>query len=142
MEAIRQLLKAKEGLAARRREIDSELDAIDRAVRILQRDEQAQSDAIDTKRFKRAGLAEGCRLVVGSEWIAPVEVRDVLLAGGYQAKSKTKLLNGVYATCKRLADTEFDMADVGGKKKFRKKLPPVMGEEDDPRTDHESASVN
>ena len=61
-------------------------------------------------------------IVVGSQFMLPLQIRNRMLEGGYPASSRAKLLNAVYATSKRLVESgEFEKGKVNGKLAFRKK---------------------
>jgi isoaspartyl peptidase/L-asparaginase-like protein (Ntn-hydrolase superfamily) len=125
MEAIRELERIRERLGGQLRVLQSELDAVNKAIQLLQREQASAGTPAEAQRFAKAGLAESIRQVVGTVFTVPRQIRNRMLEGGYRAPSKAKLLNAVYATCKRLAEKgEFEAGKVDGKLAFRKKGQP------------------
>ncbi len=125
MDAIGQLNRLKERLEGQLHTTRTELDAVDKALQLLEREQSAEPLAAGDKRFARLGLSDSCRQIVGEEWTTPLEVRNRMLQGGYQSKNKKKanLLNAIYATLKRLAESgTFEAGKKNGKLAFRKKV--------------------
>jgi len=122
---IQELTQIKHRLESTIRSCQTELDAINKAIELVQREQGGKSTLISTdgsrkvNEFARLGLSDACRHVVGAEFISPSEVRDSLLLGGYPIpkKGKGRLLNYVFVTLKRLSDTggEFERGKKNGK---------------------------
>jgi len=126
MEAVKELTRLRERIQLQLRELQSELDAIDKAVQLLEREGRRSASSVNEKQFAKFGLSDAVRKIVGDEWISPTEVRDVLMQGGYPNKGKGKLLGSVFATLKRLGignKAEFEMKRIDDKIKYRKKQP-------------------
>ena len=126
MEAIRELTKLQQRKHDQLRELQVEVDAIDKAIELLEREKQSEALTGTSKEFAKTGFADGCRSIVGPEFITPLEVRDRLIRGGFKHKSKSKVLGGVYATLKRLAGPKgpFDVGARDGRKVYRMKQTP------------------
>ncbi len=126
MEAIRELTRIKQRKHDQLRALQFEVDAIDKAIELLEREDQSEGSASKSKEFAKTGFADGCRSIVGPEFITPLEVRDRLIRGGFKHKSKAKALSGVYATLKRLAGANglFEVGKLNGKKAYRVKQKP------------------
>ncbi len=125
-QAIRELTKVRQRLHDQLHELQVEVDAIEKAINVLDREDQNDGSASTNKEFAKTGFADGCRSIVGSEFITPLEVRDRLIRGGFKHKSKSKVLGGVYATLKRLAGPKgpFDVGARDGRKVYRMKQTP------------------
>ena len=126
MEVTRELVKIKKRKQDQLRALQSEVDAIDKSIELLEREKQSGASTGTSKEFANTGFADGCRSIVGPEFITPLEIRDRLISGGFKHKSKTKVLGGVYATLKRLAGPNgpFETGTLNGKKAFRVKENP------------------
>ena len=126
MEATRELLRIKQRKQDQLRELQVEVDAIDKAVELLERESQSEGSTSTSKEFAKTGFADGCRSIVGPEFVTPPEVRDLLIRGGFKHASKIKVLSGVYATLKRLAGQNgpFEAGTMNGKKAYRMKQQP------------------
>ena len=126
MEAIRELTKIRKRLHDQLRDLQVEVDAIDRTINVLEREDEKEGSVSESDEFSNTGFADGCRSIVGHEFIAPQEVRDRLILGGFKHKDKTKVLSGVYATLKRLAGSNgpFESEKLNGKKAYRVKENP------------------
>ena len=126
MQAVLELTKVQQRLRGKIDALESELTAIDQAIRVLQRESPAEVSKVNGsagKQFKQMGLSEACLAIVGSELIKPVTVRDRLMAGGYRVKNKAKLLSSVFPTLARLASLgKLEAGTVGGKRAFRRKV--------------------
>ena len=121
MEAIRELTKLRQRKYGQLRELKVEVDAIDKAIELLEREKHREGLTSTSKEFSKTGFADGCRSIVGPEFITPLEIRDRLIRGGFKHNSKTKVLGGVYATLKRLAGPNgpFENGTLNGKKAYR-----------------------
>jgi len=129
MDTIQELMRVRAGIQDQLRESQSELQAVDTTIKLLQRERQSNIETTNTKEFAKGGLSDACRGILGSELVTPLQVRDRLMLGGYPAKSKSKLLSSVYATVKRLAMRgEIEAGKLGGKSAYRKKPPAQSGE--------------
>ena len=126
MEAIRELTKIRQRKHDQLHALQVEVDAIDKAIELLERENQNEGSASMSKEFAKTGFADGCRSIVGPEFVAPLEVRDRLIRGGFKHVSKTKVLGGVYATLKRLAGPNgpLETGTLNGKKAYRVKQNP------------------
>ncbi len=126
MEATRELVRIKQRKQDQLRELQVEVDAIDKAVELLERESQSEGSTSTSKEFAKTGFADGCRSIVGPEFVTPLEVRDRLIRGGFKHESKSKVLSGVYATLKRLAGPNgpFEAGTMNGKKAYRMKQQP------------------
>ena len=107
-------------------DLQGEVDAIDKAIKVLEREDEKEGSVSDSDEFSKTGFADGCRSIVGPEFITPLEVRDRLICGGFKHKDKTKVLGGVYATLKRLSGSNgpFESEKLNGKKAYRVKEDP------------------
>jgi len=123
MEAIRELEKIKERIAAQLHTMQTELDAVNKAIGLLEREQRNEAGSMQSKRFAKAGLAQSIREIVrGSQFMRPAQIRDCMLEGGYTPRTKANFLNAVYATAKRLAVSgEFEKGKLNGKLAFRKR---------------------
>jgi hypothetical protein len=123
MEAIRELEKLRERIAAQLHTMQAEFDAVNKAIALLEREQRNEAGSMQSKRFAKAGLAQSIREIVrGSQFMKPTQIRDHMLEGGYVPTTKANLLNAVYATAKRLAVSgEFEKGKVNGKLAFRKR---------------------
>ena len=126
MEAIRELTKIRKRLHDQLRDLQVEVDAIDMAIKVLEREDEKEGSVSESDEFSNTGFADGCRSIVGPEFITPPEVRDRLILGGFKHKDKTKVLSGVYATLKRMAGSNgpFESGKLNGKKAYRVKENP------------------
>ena len=126
MEVIRELTKVKQRLHDQLRELQVEVDSIERSIKVLERENQKEVSASTSNEFAKTGFADGCRSVVGAEFITPLEVRDRFIRGGFKHKDKAKVLGGIYATLKRLAGANgvFEVGQLNGKKAYRLKQKP------------------
>ena len=124
MTAIDELERVKQGIESQIQSLRAELDAIDKAISVLKREQTRPSTlGRSAEDFSKMGLSDACRKIVGEEFISPVIVRDRLRAGAYPNQDKGKLLGSVYATVKRLAESgEFEAQKVEGEPtKYRKR---------------------
>jgi hypothetical protein len=124
MTARTELLQLKERLSKQIAVLESEMATVDRAIQLLEREHQSGSGGASgsqDKRFRNVGLADACRQIVGSDWISPSEVRNYMMQGGFKNTNKARLLGGVFATLKRLGETELEGKRVDGKLKYRKR---------------------
>lgn len=120
MQAKRELTQLKERLKQQIAGLESEMATIDRAIQLLEREDQSSPNSLRRRRFRNVGLSDAIRQVVASEWISPTEVRDELMHGGYPNEDKNKLLASVFATMKRLgASGGLEVKRVEGKLKYR-----------------------
>src|SRR5205809_7760459 len=121
MEAIRELQRVKDKLESQLRVIQSEIDAINKSIKVLERDNP--EEAVKGRELRGLGITDAIRLSIRSELITPLKVRDQLLQAGFSfPKGKLKLLNTVFSTMKRLAKTpEFEAGKVDGKFAVRRK---------------------
>ena len=126
MEVILELTKIRKRLQDQLRDLQVEVDAIDRTINVIEREDEKEGSVSESDEFSNTGFADGCRSIVGHEFIAPREVRDRLILGGFKHKDKTKVLSGVYATLKRLAGSNgpFESEKLNGKKAYRVKENP------------------
>ncbi len=126
MEVTRELVTIKQRKQDQLRALQSEVDAIDKAIELLEREKQSEASTGTSKEFANTGFADGCRSIVGSEFITPPEVRGRLIRGGFKHESKSKVLGGVYATLKRLAGPNgpLETGTLNGKKAYRVKQNP------------------
>ena len=126
MEAKRELTRIRKRLHDQLRDLQVEVDAIDMAIKVLEREDEKEGSVSESDEFSNTGFADGCRSIVSPEFITPPEVRDRLILGGFKHKDKTKVLSGVYATLKRLAGSNgpFESGKLNGKKAYRVKENP------------------
>jgi hypothetical protein len=122
MEAPRELIRLKQRIENDLRELQGKLDAVNQTMRLLERDGEAKPDIHRSREFANMGLAEACRAAIQTEFISPAEVRDLLVRGGFPSSTgKTKLLNSIYATIKRLSEKgEFERGKANGRQVFRR----------------------
>jgi hypothetical protein len=127
MQAKQELTRLKEKLQKHIAVLNAEMDTVDKAIRLLEREsESGAMTGPQDRKFRNMGLSETCRLIVGGEWISPTEVRDQMTHGGFKNDDKSKLLAAVYATLKRLGNNELEGKKVDGKMKYRKRQPVAM----------------
>jgi hypothetical protein len=120
MQAKRELTQLRERLKQQIAALESEMATIDKAIELLEREDQSSPNAPYGKRFRKVGLSDAIRQVVASVWISPTEVRDELMHGGYPNEDKNKLLASVFATMKRLGKSGgFEVRRIEGKLKYR-----------------------
>jgi hypothetical protein len=123
MAAKHELLQLKDKLQKQISILESEMATVDKAIQLLEREDRVGgATGPQDKRFRKLGLSATCRKIVGSEWLAPSEVRNQMMQGGYKSVDKSKLLGYVFATLKRLAAKgEMEGKKVDGKMKYRKR---------------------
>jgi hypothetical protein len=127
MQAREELTKLKERLRRQISVLESEMATVDKAIGLLEREhQQSETAGPQDRRFRKLGLSDACRQIVGSEWISPMEVRDHMMNGGYKSDDKAALLASVYVTLKRLAMKELEGRKVDGKMKYRQRQPAAM----------------
>jgi len=116
MEAIRELQRVRERLETQLRAIQSEMDAVSKAIKVLER-EQPQSVEIKGKELSALTFTDAVRRLISEEYVTPLKVRDQLIRGGFpHSKDKTKLLNSVWATMQRLVKgSGFEQGKLDGK---------------------------
>jgi hypothetical protein len=124
MDAKTELIKIQDGLQKQMHDIQGELDAVKIAIGLLEKNRKESTNEMrnESGRFASIGLSEACRLIVGSEFISPGEVRNLLREGGFE--NKENLFNNVHATLTRLSKgdkAEFEKKLVDGRTKFRRK---------------------
>lgn len=125
---IQDLTRIKTRLEATLRSCQSELDAINKAIELVEREHGgggrptlASPAAPGTPKgrdLSKITLTEACRLSVVNEFRTPAEVRDAMLVGGFPlpTKGRTRLLNYVFVTLKRLSKSgEFERGQKDGK---------------------------
>jgi hypothetical protein len=118
-----ELRRIKSRLEGTIRSSQSELDVINKAIELVEREQGTSPKAFllgtgENRDFAKLGLTEAIRKCVGSEFVIPSEVRDTMLMGGFPVPKagKGRLLNYVFVTLKRLAKTgELDAGKKGGK---------------------------
>jgi hypothetical protein len=126
MQAREELTQLKDKLRKQISVLEAEMETVDSAIRLLEREHQQPSaTGVQSRRFAKTGLSDACREIVGSEWILPSEVRNRMTQGGYKAE-KAKLLSSVFATLKRLAGKELEGKKIDGKMKYRKRQPAAI----------------
>jgi hypothetical protein len=123
MQAKNELMQLKGKLQKQITVLESEMKTVDAAIQLIERENQLEPASPQDKRFRKAGLSDACRQIVGSEWISPTEVRNQMMQGGFKNRDKTKLLAAVFATVKRLAKKEFEGKKIDGKMKYRTRQP-------------------
>ncbi len=126
MQAKQELMQLKTKLQQQISVLESEMVTVDKAIQLLEREDHSGASGPKDARFRKVGLSDACRQIVGSEWASPSEVREALMKGGYKHESKAKLLGSVFATLKRLAAKEFEGKKVDGKLKYRKRQPAAI----------------
>lgn len=128
-----ELRRIKSRLEGAIRASQSELEVINKAIELVEREQGASPKALllgtgGVRDFSELGLTEAIRKSVGTEFVIPSEVRDTLLIGGFPIPKagKGRLLNYVFVTLKRLAKTgELDAGKKGGKFAVRR-VPKTM----------------
>jgi hypothetical protein len=124
MQARTELLQLKERLQKQISVLESEMVTVDKAIQLLEREHQGGSEVHGSqdKRFRNVGLADACRrIVISDNWLSPFDVRNAMLQGGFKSDDKTKLLSAVFATLKRLGQSELEGKKVDGKLKYRRR---------------------
>jgi hypothetical protein len=122
MEAIRELSQVRNKLETQIRTLQSEMEAIDKAIQLVQRETAANNPkSAPDKSFAKVGLTTACREMIGTEWITPFEIREQLLRRGFKTEHKAKLLNAIFATLRRLAKKgEFESQRINDKLRYRR----------------------
>lgn len=121
MEANHELMQLKQRLQRQITVLESEMATVDKAIQLLEREGHAGANGNQDKRFRKVGLSDACRQIVGDEWILPSAVRNQIMQGGYRNNDKAKLLAAVFATLKRLGKKEFEGKRIDGKMHYRKR---------------------
>ena len=121
MQAKQELMQLKDRLQRQIAVLESEMATVDKAIQLLDREDQSGTTGPRDTRFRKVGLSDACRQIVSDDWISPTEVRNQLMQGGFKNNDKSKLLAAVFATLKRLAKKEFEGKKVDGKMKYRKR---------------------
>ncbi|HTU40279.1 MAG TPA: hypothetical protein VMF10_01125 [Candidatus Aquilonibacter sp.] len=123
MEAIRELLKVRDRLTSQLRAIQSEVDAVEKAVKVLEREHPEA--AIRTKELSNLGLSDAIRHLVQDKLVTTIKVRDLLIQGGFSyPQGKGKLLDVVWSTMRRLGrNPGYETGKVDGKFALRRRLP-------------------
>lgn len=123
MQAKQQLMQLKDKLLKQISILESEMATVDKAIQLLEREDRVTgAPGPQDKRFRKVGLSDACRQIVGSEWISPTEVRNAMMEGGFKNADKSKLLGSVFATLKRLAvKGDLEAKRVDAKMKYRKR---------------------
>jgi len=123
MQAKNELMQLKAKLQKQIAVLESEMTTVDAAIHLIERENRREAAGPEDKRFRKMGLSEACRQIVGPEWISPAEVRTQMMQGGFKNHDKAKLLSAVFATLKRLAQKEFEGKKIDGKMKYRTRPP-------------------
>lgn len=126
MDAKQELMQLKNKLQKQIAVLESEMRTVDAAIQLLERENQVGATGPHDKRFRKVGLSDACRQIVGSEWISPAEVRNQMMQGGFKNDDKAKLLGAVFATLKRIAKKEIEGKKVDGKMKYRTRQPVAL----------------
>src|ERR1700683_2611063 len=123
MQATQELLQLKVKLQKHIFVLQAELETVDKAIQLLEREDRAPgATGPQDRRFSKLGLSDACRQIVAAEWISPAEGRNSMMQGGFKHDSKGKLLGSVFATLKRLAAKgEMEGKKVDGRMKYRKR---------------------
>jgi len=131
MDATKELLLLRERLESQLRVLQSEIDSINKAVKLLERERPSferdkPEQAIKPKQFSSLGVTDAIRSILRGEFVTPLQVRDQLLLGGFPHSGKSKLLNIVWATMKRLGQGDgYEIGTAnGGKFAVRRKAAP------------------
>jgi hypothetical protein len=135
MSAIAELLTLKQRLEVQIDSLRAELETISKTITILEREtpsgspqlvlsENAQAAPLrdlGSESIMSLGLTDRCLALISHEWVAPVTIRDRLLATKYHMTDKGKLLSSTYATLKRLADQQkLESKTIEGKAHYRR----------------------
>src|SRR5260370_6793541 len=94
MQAKQELMQLKEKLRKHIAELNAEMDTVDKAIRLLERESASGITGHQDRQFRNSGLSEACRQIVGAEWILPSEVRNKMMQGGYKSASKNANKSG------------------------------------------------
>jgi hypothetical protein len=124
MEAIKELLLLRERLESQLRILQSEVDAVNKAIKVMEREHP--ESAIKTKELSSLGVTDAIRRTIKGELITPLQVRDQMILGGFPCpKGKSKLLNIVWATMQRLGESsDYEVGKSDGKFALRRKASP------------------
>jgi hypothetical protein len=128
MSALQELTAIKEQLEDSIRVAQSELESVKCSIEILQRtrsttDGHGRPGRDDGARTSIAqlGVTDAIRRVLAPELMTPKTVRDAMLSRGFPTDSPSKLLNTVYATLSRFAETgEAERGQIDGKNAFQR----------------------
>jgi hypothetical protein len=123
MQAKIELLQLKERLQKQIDVLASEMSTVDKAIELIEREHSSTASGIapQNKQFRKLGLADTCRQIVGSDWLTPSEVRARMIQGGYKHEDAAKLLSAIFATLKRLGTKELEGRKIDGKLRYRKR---------------------
>lgn len=121
MEAIKELLKVRERLNSQLRTTQSEVDAVEKAIKVLERENP--ESAIGTKELRTLGVSDAVRRLVKGEFVTTTKVRDQLIMGGFPCPNgKGALLDVVWSTMRRFANKpDFEAGKVDGKFALRRR---------------------
>jgi hypothetical protein len=133
MKLLEELERRRERVREQIREQSAELEAIEKIINGVQRDtvsngngsraKRKRGSSGGDKRFAKYGLTEAI-LALTANWIAPAEIRDLMVAGGYNHRADSPLLGNIFATCKRLAQSKkknFEVRKAGDRLEYRLK---------------------
>ena len=134
---IQELKRIKSRLESTIRSSQSELEVIDKAIGLVEREQVIPKTLLvldtdaqpRTREFAKLKLTDAIRKAVGNDFIIPSEVRDALLLGGFPLPKagKGRLLNYVFVTLKRLANTgEMEGGKKDGKFAVRRAPKPQL----------------
>jgi len=127
MDPTKQLHLVREKLQSQIRVLQGEVEALDKTLKVLQREDPEA--AMNRKELRTLGTTDAIRRLIGSEFITPHTIRDQLILGGFPCRNgKQKLLNIVWATMKRLGKSRTSGFEIGqatdGKFALRRKASP------------------
>jgi hypothetical protein len=129
MDLLKELERRRDTIREQMRDKQSELEALSKIITGMQRDGMAENNKRRANRnthtrdlrFAKVGLTDAIR-AVAADWIAPVDIRNAMLRGGYKHTAKSTLLGGVFASCQRLAaDGKFEVREMNDRKEYRAK---------------------
>lgn len=129
MQAKKELMQLNEKLQQQIAVLQAEQATVYKAIQLLERENLSGATPTGSQdhRFRKVGLSDTCRKIMGSDWASPLEVREQMVLGGYKVADKSKLLGYVFATLKRLAAKgELEGRKVDGKMKYRKRQPAAI----------------
>lgn len=124
METIEKLQKLRDRLQSQLRIIQSEFDAVDKTIKLYER--EFPESPVKTQELRSLGMTDAVRRIVKGEYVTPLKVRDQLIQGGFPCPNgASNLLDTVWSTMRRLGTTsEYEAGKKDGKFVLRRRNMP------------------
>ena len=99
------------------RALRMELETVDKAIALLDRETPKPAEAPKIKGIGNMGVTDAIRSMIAFEFVTPLQVRDALTKSAFSyPNGAAKLLNVVWATMQRLAESPaYEVGKVDGK---------------------------